>query len=85
VPFRCQTRLIHSPRSSWISRGRIHALELFDPHFARLVAGYEQVDREVCCMEGRLGKAAKEARQAMRRLKVRIKDQILEAVSRPAV
>ncbi len=36
-------------------------------------------------MEGRLGKAAKEARQAMRRLKVRIKDQILEAVSRPAV
>ena len=65
-------------------RGRIHALELSDPHFARLVAGYEQVDREVCCMEGRLGEAAKEASRAMRRLKLRIKDQILEALSRPA-
>ncbi|QYK43068.1 MAG: DUF465 domain-containing protein [Paracoccaceae bacterium] len=55
---------------------RLHDLKLSDPHFARLVEEYHEVNRAVHRAETRLDTIPEAAEVALRQRRVRLKDQI---------
>jgi uncharacterized protein YdcH (DUF465 family) len=60
--------------------GHIHALKVTDSRFANLVERYHVVNRAVHRMEKRIEPVSDETEQATRRERVRLKDEIAQAV-----
>ena len=55
---------------------KIHALKAANAHFARLVADYHAVNREIHRVETRVEAASEDHEQALRRRRMHLKDEI---------
>lgn len=60
---------------------RIHDLRLKDAHFARLVDEYHELNRAVHRAETRVDTITEAAETALRHQRVRLKDQIAQALA----
>lgn len=63
---------------------RIHELKASDPHFARLMEEYHQVNREVHRAETLVEPIAEEAELALRRKRAALKDDLYRMMRAPA-
>lgn len=55
---------------------RIHALKLADPHFARLMRAYDEVNDNVHRAESRVDAMTEDNEAALRKERMRLKDEI---------
>lgn len=62
----------------------IHARKLSDPHFARLVEEYHEVNRAIHRVETRVEPASDERETALRRERLRLKDEIARLLEQKA-
>ncbi len=60
----------------------IHALKAADPHFARLLAEYDEVNDRVHRAETRLDTLSDDAETALRRARLSMKDAIAAALAK---
>ena len=60
----------------------IHALKASDPHFARLLAEYDEVNDRVHRAESRLDTLSEAAEAALRRARLSLKDAIATALAK---
>lgn len=60
----------------------IHKLKIADPHFAKLLEEYDQVNDEIHLAETRVKPVDEDVEQEFRKRRLKIKDAILSALSK---
>lgn len=63
------------------SADRLHQLKTSDPHFQRLFDEYHDVNRQIHRIETRVETASEGFEAGLRRLRMRLKDQIYRALN----
>ena len=63
---------------------RIHALKASDPHFARLMEEYHEVNRDVHRAETLVAPVSEEAEAALRKRRAALKDELYRMIRAPA-
>lgn len=63
---------------------RIHALKSSDPHFARLMDEYHEVNREVHRAETLVEPVSEEAEAVLRKRRAALKDELYRMIRTPA-
>lgn len=63
---------------------RIHALKASDPHFARLMEEYHEVNREVHRAETQVEPVSEAAEAALRKRRATLKDELYRMIRAPA-
>jgi uncharacterized protein YdcH (DUF465 family) len=62
------------------SAARLHELKVSDPHFLRLFNEYHDVNRQIHRIETRVEPASEEFESGLRKLRLRLKDEIYSAL-----